>query len=1447
MYWNKVSLIRYVVVLSMLITLWVSASALRAEDSGEAIPATNRLAGQTSSSYSSRGYLTTPAELKIIAQKAAQGVEPYKSTVRGVLSDANRTWNYSLDANETCGGSSDPAWIVHNEGIRTLYAKALAFHLTGDARYAEEVRTILEAIMTRVITITTKDAQCGLNFGWGTPELVASADLIEDYWRTMTCTGPLNTTYGDSKIGTGNCKQLFQNWLVKNPYYIVSYTAEKSLNNWGAAATTAVAYIADYLWDRPDMPLVHRYPSQVNGGKSVTFTPAQAYAHANQLAIDRMNGYRVDYHGSSSCDFLSGSQQSSRWTPVKSQITERGIVPDDARREEYCNVPTYNGSYQNYPQVHLGNNIQQCELMLRRGDRSCYDNIDTTKITDFTYIDARGSVRTTTLYPGRGSIERAINAVIRDSKTEWRHDAGLAVAYRYYASYSRFGGVQDWASQITAINDCAQDVCFGVLTHGFAPGEKVGLPPTVPPPSDGSAKALPTPVPTQTTAPTQTQMPTEAPTATPTTGMTSTPTPEMTYTPTALPGDVQIFLPVEDALVKSARPDRNYGTVSYLRLRDNDDDYHGYLKFYVAGLSGPVQRATLRLFAYNGSKDGGSVYSVMDTYRDSAAPWLETELTWNNAPPMDGTPLSTVGPVADGQWVEFDVTAAVTGNGIISLGLLNRSSNSVYYYAKEAEANQPQLIIEVSDGSPEATEPPNPPLPTETQLPTATATQTIVPTDTPTATSTMMPTDAPAATSTSVLTPTSTATTIPSVTPTSLPPTATPASPSLKTDPPVSSTRIVLPPSDDVLVKSSRPDYNYNIRTYLRVRMTSTADYDSYLKFSVPTLAGPVTKATVRLYAYDGSPDGGTLYAASNEYATGGAWTETGLVWNNAPGLGRQVLGSAGPVADGQWVEFDVTTAISGGGTYSFGLTSASSNSVFYYSKEATQNHPELVLEIESGSPPSSTPAPTATAPLPPTMTPVATTTLVMPTLPPTVTATLVMPTTTPTLPPTATATLVTPSATATLLPTATATLVMPTATPTPDPGRSLTVIESDSAQVTRTGQWTAHETSLASGGQYLFSSGSTADTLSLSFSGGYAEVIFVRHPALGSFAVEVDGAVIQTVDSTASDSIFGERVVLSLSPTQHTLRIVPVTGTVAIDAFVVETPAQPPLSPEPTATPVVLPTQTIATQEPTDAPPSPTATATSTPVVRPPTWPLPYVDHFDTATNWQAEGSWKYEPERNNRGGEWLADSQIRQQTSTLTLLMPVDLGTAVRPQLSFWHKAMLDQSDRIAVDASRDGGITWQTLTEQAGANWDWAQLTLDLAAYRGAPVMLRFRLVTGAASFATVSTGYWIDDVVVQDTVTTPPTPTQPASATPLPTVTMAPTETATPTMPPTPTATPLPTLTPSWTATPPPTLTPTGTATLLPSATPSWTPTSPPEVTLTTPTQPPDQPTPGAGEP
>ena len=58
---------------------------------------------------------------------------------------------------------------------------------------------------------------------------------------------------------------------------------------------------------------------------------------------------------------------------------------------------------------------------------------------------------------------------------------------------------------------------------------------------------------------------------------------------------------------------------------------------------------------------------------------------------------------------------------------------------------------------------------------------------------------------------------------------------------------------------------------------------------------------------------------------TSSAWTETGLTWNNQPAPGT-VTGDLGSASKNTFIEYPVTVAVNGDGTYSFVLVGQSSN-----------------------------------------------------------------------------------------------------------------------------------------------------------------------------------------------------------------------------------------------------------------------------------------------------------------------------------------------------------------------------------------------------------------------------------------------------------------------------------------------------------------------------------------
>jgi hypothetical protein len=152
--------------------------------------------------------------------------------------------------------------------------------------------------------------------------------------------------------------------------------------------------------------------------------------------------------------------------------------------------------------------------------------------------------------------------------------------------------------------------------------------------------------------------------------------------------------------VKSDSPNNNYGAIDTLRTRGVVAPlYNTYLKFDLSGISGPIESARLRLFAYDGSPNGGSIYLVSNDYQGSSTPWTEAGLNWNNAPIIGGSPLSTyTANIPNNTWVEYDVTAAITGDGIISFAISSTTSNSLLFFSSEAVSNNPELVIETSGG-----------------------------------------------------------------------------------------------------------------------------------------------------------------------------------------------------------------------------------------------------------------------------------------------------------------------------------------------------------------------------------------------------------------------------------------------------------------------------------------------------------------------------------------------------------------------------------------------------------------------------------------------------------------------------------------------------------------------------------------------------------------------------
>ncbi|NUM64167.1 tandem-95 repeat protein, partial [candidate division KSB1 bacterium] len=152
------------------------------------------------------------------------------------------------------------------------------------------------------------------------------------------------------------------------------------------------------------------------------------------------------------------------------------------------------------------------------------------------------------------------------------------------------------------------------------------------------------------------------------------------------------FTPIADAFTSAEKPDNNYGSDTELRFRYSSLTLISYLKFEVTGITGSVQSAKLRVYVTTGSNDNVTVYSASNNYAGTSTPWTESGLTWNNADRSGGA-LATQGPLASNVWREWEVTAAVGGNGTVSFGILNTTPVMGAGSSREG-ANPPQLIVE---------------------------------------------------------------------------------------------------------------------------------------------------------------------------------------------------------------------------------------------------------------------------------------------------------------------------------------------------------------------------------------------------------------------------------------------------------------------------------------------------------------------------------------------------------------------------------------------------------------------------------------------------------------------------------------------------------------------------------------------------------------------------------
>ena len=151
----------------------------------------------------------------------------------------------------------------------------------------------------------------------------------------------------------------------------------------------------------------------------------------------------------------------------------------------------------------------------------------------------------------------------------------------------------------------------------------------------------------------------------------------------------------------------------------------------------------------------------------------------------------------------------------------------------------------------------------------------------------------------------------------------------------------------------------------------------------------------------------------------------------------------------------------------------------------------------------------------------------------------------------------------------------------------------------------------------------------------------------------------------------------------------------------------------------------------------------------------LPFADPMDSGVNWETEGSWAVITNTAHSTPTAFTDSPVgnyRHGAETSLLLQgKIDLSGTISPTLTFWDTYTLAAYDRAYVDVSTDGGDTWTAhQIHYYSSNTDWTEQTLDLSAYSGQLINLRFRL--DATNHANTADGWTVDDIAVADPAAT-----------------------------------------------------------------------------------------------
>ena len=299
------------------------------------------------------GVLVSPKELSEIRKLAAEGVEPHQTNVTeflkfiDTLMAASASWDELSGEVVVVGRSSQNPVQISSSGGKLAYGTALAWHLTGDPKYASKSRSVILDLTDTYGYRNAEEesfhwgAQGILNLSRGGTPYIYAADLLEG-WEGWSAEDRLS----------------YQVWLRDVMYPKVAWASRFRKNNWGVAGSFSAALIAWYLMDHPDWKLEELSPVELS------LSPKEAFDAHNQYQIHRMKtteewkmDAKVDIWG----------------------ILPHGGIPEEIRRGDDPidgdHLPS-DGSGTHYTMTHIEHLTAHAEFLRRLGDTSIYDNIE---------------------------------------------------------------------------------------------------------------------------------------------------------------------------------------------------------------------------------------------------------------------------------------------------------------------------------------------------------------------------------------------------------------------------------------------------------------------------------------------------------------------------------------------------------------------------------------------------------------------------------------------------------------------------------------------------------------------------------------------------------------------------------------------------------------------------------------------------------------------------------------------------------------------------------------------------------------------------------------------------------------------------------------------------------------------------------------------------------------